>query len=259
MTWNLDNKNQIRQHIVKRNYRIKAKAALFMPAESCLCVKEALKQRSINTATDMLIVDRDRATLYQAYENLLRLGWVDNKIFMYCGNVEDSQLSFFENSSGLSSKRLLDFVYIDSCGELSNKMLAFIQRLSHLYINKNATLSFTFMDFWRSNPSMRENGLDLVINGYNNRQHLFNKGEYIPITTINKLCKEPDVIWSSKIQNQLAILGHLYQALPLHYYQQCIASYKNSAISIPMIALRFEHYQLFDNETFYNVPCDLGY
>lgn len=149
--WNDSSKQVLRPFIVKSERGKPAAGAMFMPAETCYCVQEALKQGSINLQTKLLIIDRDRHTLSLAYHKLVEMGFDQDSIYMYCGNLQDSGISEYENASGETYKGMIEFIYLDTCGELTQSMFRFISGLYHYkQVCKGCTISFTFSNAERA-------------------------------------------------------------------------------------------------------------
>lgn len=143
--WNDSSKRILRPFIVRSARKAAAKAAIFMPADTCYCVQEALKQGSINLQTKLLIIDRNRATLGRAYDKLVSMGFDQDEIYMFVGNLKESAIERFENSEGKTCKSKIEFIYLDTCGELTESMFKFLSFfLSNPLICPKCTLAFTF-------------------------------------------------------------------------------------------------------------------
>lgn len=147
--WNDSVKKSIRPSILRNRRQSPAKRALFMPAHTAFCVKEALRQRTIDQDTKLVIVDRDSATLRAGGEKCERMGF--NFVQPYCGDIKD----FLYRADDLFTNRegQFDFAYLDTCSEMTG---SFYQSLRQFFRggnfcrNENSSFAYTFTTACRS-------------------------------------------------------------------------------------------------------------
>jgi hypothetical protein len=144
-TWNDSVKKSIRPHIVAPTGRV-ATWALFMPAETAHCVREALKQGTIDEGTHLVLVDRNAQTLAKAVDVCEDMGF--GRITAMRGEV-----GALLTKMAREQTFLFDFVYLDVCGELTPGIRNGIR---DLYISgslqDDAVIAFTFMTACRRYP-----------------------------------------------------------------------------------------------------------
>lgn len=257
--WNDSSKQVLRPYIVKREWGKAAKAAIFMPADTCFCVTEALKQGSITVETKLLIIDRDRATLYTAYEKLVEMGFDQDNIYFFCGNLQDSSIEKFENCSGDKCNECISFIYLDTCGELTESAYRFIRELmKNKQICKECTLAFTFSSANRSESAAC---LQWAIScGGTIEKQYFDKDtdvqwkkEVLDNTKKFSVHKEAAFRCSMINSTLLKIIGKTHMLA-------IGRGYKEKGRSVPMFTARYEpkrltHFRKYDRL----VPKNLGY
>lgn len=257
--WNDSSKQVLRPFIVKSERGKPAAGAMFMPAETCYCVQEALKQGSINLQTKLLIIDRDRHTLNLAYHKLTEMGFDQDSIYMYCGNLQDSGISEYENASGESYKGMIEFIYLDTCGELTQEMYRFISGLYHYkQVCKGCTISFTFSNANRSASAIILQ--DGIACGGSIDKLWFDSEPHYNKSVLNnrKFFATPEqggaAFRCSMINSTLLkIIGKTHKLV-------IGRAYKEQGISVPMFTARYEPKQAIKNVRKYSkVPMNLGY
>lgn len=112
-----------------------------MPAEECLCIKEALKQGTIDLDTHILAIDRDYKVCNKIREELTKLGF--NHLDVYNGKLENSG-SWLE----YKGKGKIDYAFFDCCGECREDILDALI-LNNTLFKKGAYIAFTFQAFTR--------------------------------------------------------------------------------------------------------------
>jgi hypothetical protein len=136
--WDIDGKQSIRRAVTK-NYRTNevAKEAGFLPAEHCLCIKEAMKNGTIDQGTKLFLFDRSEKVLLKAKAECYRLGFLKVEIFK--GDALDS-IEFLLDAKNFHP----DFVFLDLCGQYSAKIQQVMSRLLKL-----CPVSLTVMPYFR--------------------------------------------------------------------------------------------------------------
>lgn len=237
--WNDSSKQVLRPFIVKSERGKPAAGAMFMPAETCYCVQEALKQGSINLQTKLLIIDRDRHTLSLAYHKLVEMGFDQDSIYMYCGNLQDSGISEYENASGETYKGMIEFIYLDTCGELTREMFRFISGLYHYkQVCKGCTISFTFSNAERAS-----------------REFLWGKQTSAARLRPQLFADNIDVGARCAVINKklLKIIGNTHNLV-------IGRAYKEQGPSVPMFTARYEPKACnIPRNAYKKVPMNLGY
>lgn len=136
--WDIDGKQSIRR-VVTKNHRTNevAKEAGFLPAEHCLCIKEALKNGTIDQGTKLFLFDRSEKVLVTAKKECHRLGFLKVEIFK--GDALDS-IEFLLDVKNFHP----DFVFLDLCGQYSQRIQQVMNRLLKL-----CPVSLTVMPYFR--------------------------------------------------------------------------------------------------------------
>lgn len=257
--WNDSSKQVLRPFIVKSERGKAATGAMFMPAETCYCVQEALKQGSINLQTKLLIIDRDRHTLSLAYHKLIEMGFDQDSIYMYCGNLQDSGISEYENASGETYKGMIEFIYLDTCGELTEDMYRFISAIYHYkQVCKGCTIAFTFSNVNRS-VSAACLQWAIACGGTINKQYFSKEPTYKKSVLNNsKFFATPEqgeAAWRCSMINStlLKIIGKTHKLVVGR-------AYKEQGISVPMFTARYEPKTCnIPRNAYKKVPMNLGY
>jgi hypothetical protein len=259
--WNDSSKKIIRPYIVKRESGKVAKAAIFMPADTCLCVSEALAQGTINCESKLLIVDRNRAVLGRAFDKLVEMGFHQDEIYMFCGNLQDCSIEQFHNSSGKSCNECIGFIYLDTCSELTESTYKFIKKfLKDPNICKQCTIAFTFSNAERASR-------DFLWGIAKTKDKFFSN-------KVDKDCAKFFDFSNDKIDNPSDMGGKkYYTALRCSMINNALnkiigkthmlavgRGYKEQGPSVPMFTARYEpkritHFRKYDKL----VPKNLGY
>jgi len=271
--WNDSSKQVLRPFIVKSERGKPAAGAMFMPAETCYCVQEALKQGSINLQTKLLIIDRDRHTLSLAYHKLTEMGFDQDSIYMYCGNLQDSGISEYKNASGESYKGMIEFIYLDTCGELTQSMYRFISGIYHYkQVCKGCTISFTFSNAERASGEFLW-GLAGKYTKKNNNA-FSNKvdndvNRFVDLTqerknnTVYFADREPVYYAGKRYYTGLrsSIINYAILKIIGKTHKLVVGrAYKEQGISVPMFTARYEPKTCnIPRNAYKKVPMNLGY
>ena len=145
--WNQEIKNVVRKELLKK--RGKAfRTALFMPAETAYCVEEAKHSGLIDSQTELILVDRDATTLSLGYCRCVDdLDHQENWIQLRRGKVEDVLRWLRPKDVAVTDGwcNYLEFLYLDTCGELSPIMVDSLKvAVKNKVITNKTTIAFTF-------------------------------------------------------------------------------------------------------------------
>lgn len=134
-------KKEIRKKVIATKKRNTAKIAVFMPAAECLCIREGLRQGTIDKNTLILAIDRDPQVCQQIRWTLFLLGFTKYQI--YCGNLENSGYWLKQHGKGQ-----IDYAFFDCCGECREAILEELA-VQYKLFKKGADVAFTFTAFTR--------------------------------------------------------------------------------------------------------------
>jgi hypothetical protein len=137
-------KNLIRTALFRLAKRV-SKCALLMPSIEMLDIKELLKKRVLNRKTFIFIIEKNRY-IADSLEYQLE-GLFDNKPHIHRGTLESFDFRVIQEKAGAGAK--LDFVYLDTCGNLLQDLYPLIYNLPK-FCTANAFLAFTFATVHRS-------------------------------------------------------------------------------------------------------------
>ena len=151
--WDVEQKNAIRKELMKRCTKKKpANVALFLPAHSCLCVKEALNAGLIDQWTQIIAIERKADVAKEMEENLQKLGITNYTII----RKELVKVKLEE----LLQHGKIDFAYLDTCCHLSPIMQEWIDKVYSQSVHGMTVSAFTFINSdrnqWYNNEETRE-------------------------------------------------------------------------------------------------------
>jgi hypothetical protein len=146
-TWDQKVKNVVRKEVLKERGN-SVKTALFMPADTAYCVEEAKNSGLINDETELILVDKDSTTLSLGYNRCVDgLGHQDDWIQLRRGKVEDVLRDLRPENVAVTDGwcDYLEFLYLDTCGELSPTMVDSLEiAAKNKVITEKTTIAFTF-------------------------------------------------------------------------------------------------------------------
>jgi len=145
--WDQKIKNVVRKQLLKKRGR-PFRTALFMPANTAYCVEEAKNSGMINDETELILVDRDSTTLSLGYHRCVEvLDHEEDWTQLRRGKVEDVLRYLRPDDVAVTDGwcDYLEFLYLDTCGELSPTMVdALKTAVENKVITEKTTIAFTF-------------------------------------------------------------------------------------------------------------------
>jgi len=157
-TWGGRGKNGARSSVVSLAKPKAAKAALFFPGHSCLCVEEARRQGTIDKDTFIVVVERD-----PAIAKVIRRKMRNFDYHLHVGEVTTMDLS------SVLGRRRINFAFFDFCGQLTSEIASWISKQTDVFA-KGAHVAFTFsMSVW-SNKFLRQAEEELGAGRYSQLQ-----------------------------------------------------------------------------------------
>ena len=121
-----------------------AKTAVFLPSDSCLCLKLAIDKKKINKNTFIIAVEKDYKKV-KIIENFLKSNF--KNYYMHHGEIHQLNIDKF----------IIDRAYFDFCGQISDNIIDFLNKINI----DDAELSFTF------HIAIRNNKLINILNSLN--------------------------------------------------------------------------------------------
>jgi hypothetical protein len=150
-TFNREIKNLVRKALLRLKRRV-SKCALLMPSYEMLDIKALIGKKEFNRHTFVFAIEENKY-IADALEH--QLGKYFDHYFVYRGRLENFDFRMIKEKAG----RKLDFVYLDTCGNLRQDLYQLIYDLPK-FCTANAFLAFTFsavarknVDFFGSNWS----------------------------------------------------------------------------------------------------------
>jgi hypothetical protein len=147
-SWTQDVKAEIRRQLMKssKNGGFVAKVALMMPAQTCLCVKEALKFGIFDKSTFIIAIEKEKEAVPLIEKELKRLGFLNFVVIRKeMVNINEKYLLNFINFEEL------DYVYLDLMGTPSNSNEKWFENVLSRFINFKTQVAVTFMNADRTN------------------------------------------------------------------------------------------------------------
>jgi len=135
-----DVKKIVRTKMVRTPTKTPAKIAVFMPAEECLCIKEALWQGTIDRNTTIIAIDRSRYTCQIIREVLTESGF--ENFFIINRQLKNASKLLYKYGKGK-----IDYAFFDCCGEFTEDTADMLCQKK--LFAKTAYVAFTFMAFSR--------------------------------------------------------------------------------------------------------------
>tara|TARA_R110000824_G_scaffold226927_1_gene414737 strand:- start:485 stop:1204 length:720 start_codon:yes stop_codon:yes gene_type:complete len=136
--WDIEGKKSVRRVVTKNHTTDEvAKEAGFLPAENCLCIKEAMKNGTIDLGTKLFLFDDKQSVLDKAKAECNRLGFF--KVETFKGDALDS-IDFLLDANNFKP----DFVFLDLCGQYSQRISEVLNRLAKL-----CPVALTIMPYYR--------------------------------------------------------------------------------------------------------------
>ena len=115
--WNNTAKNEARNTVLSTDRKFKS--ILMLPGDQCLDVRQMLEEGSISLDTHVTVVERDPDILKNIQKTFKGLG-ITNTLFLN------------EELVDVNLTRIYDFMYLDTCSELTLKLLSFLVKLTQL-------------------------------------------------------------------------------------------------------------------------------
>ena len=145
MSWKFEAKDIMREMLTENRTDTVATVAGFLPAETALCVIDALAQGTIDLDTHLWLFDYKWSTLEKARKILIDLGFT--KINMASGNA-------CENITHLCQMGAVrfDYLFLDLCGEFNEAAANAIKTASK--VNKDVIIAVT-VTAWSRLPANR--------------------------------------------------------------------------------------------------------
>lgn len=113
--WNNPAKNEARNVVLST--KRKFKSILMLPGDQCLDVRQMLEEGSINLDTHITVVERDPEIFLNIDKTIKNLGF--NSVHMMNTELTSADLG----------DRVYDFMYLDTCSELTLRMVSWLVRL----------------------------------------------------------------------------------------------------------------------------------
>jgi len=135
--WNYKNKNRMRSLAVEYKGKT-AECALMLPGIELRCVKEALKNRTINKKTFLVAVEGDKIVAEKIRKRLIGLGFKEKNF-----HIHDKVIDKLKLSKVLDGKKI-DFVFADYCGLLSEEIAYWTGIELNNNLEKKWRAGFTF-------------------------------------------------------------------------------------------------------------------
>tara|TARA_Y100001938_G_scaffold137246_1_gene201164 strand:+ start:690 stop:1505 length:816 start_codon:yes stop_codon:yes gene_type:complete len=144
--WDQTVKTGVRAKLLQKR-GVAFQSALFMPADTAYCVEEAKNSGMIDDETELILVDKDSTTLSLGYDRCVdALDHNDEYIQLRHGKVEDALKELrLDDVAVHDDCHCLEFLYLDTCGELSPTMVdALKTAVENKVITEKTTIAFTF-------------------------------------------------------------------------------------------------------------------
>lgn len=145
MSWKFEAKDIMREMLTENRTDTVATVAGFLPAETALCVIDALAQGTIDLDTHLWLFDYKWSTLEKARKILIDLGFT--KINMASGNACENIMHLCQ----MGAVRF-DYLFLDLCGEFNEAAANAIGAVSKA--NKEAVIAVT-VTAWSRLPANR--------------------------------------------------------------------------------------------------------
>lgn len=113
--WNNPAKNEARNIVLSTKRRFKS--ILMLPGDQCLDVRQMLEEGSINLDTHITVIERDPEIFLNIDKTIKKLGF--NSIHMMNTELTSADLG----------DRVYDFMYLDTCSELTLRMVSWLVKL----------------------------------------------------------------------------------------------------------------------------------
>ena len=143
-TWNVKEKNTVRSLVCKKT-RKPYRNVLLLPGKSSLDIKKMLENGSIDSNTNILAVERDPEVCKKIHKFLSsKAKKKEIKSFQIFAN----ELHFLPLQGGED----LDFVYLDTCGQLNAKVLSWLATIVQIpgVFAPNAKIYLAFSQYYRT-------------------------------------------------------------------------------------------------------------
>ena len=139
--WNGAQKESARVFAVRSDKKTPAKTYLCLPGSGCKCVREALKQGTIDADTFVIAVERDPETA-DLIETQLNSLVKDYHLHRDVVNTLDLK--------EVLQDRRIDFAFLDLCGSLDMKLAHWMYGLKDVFTT-NAVVAYTYSILGRNN------------------------------------------------------------------------------------------------------------
>jgi len=137
LEWNGDYKNEMRTDLFDQfNTTLPFKCCLMLPAATCLCVKEGIKNGKIDENTFIVAIERDGSKLTELEDTLKEIGIKNYKIF----HKKLDQLYKTD-----IAPYTFDLVYLDACGQYTSAIRRVIRDVIFPRCIKNLNFAATFL------------------------------------------------------------------------------------------------------------------
>jgi len=232
--WNGEMKEAARSLAVRSDKKNPAKVYLGLPGSGCKCVREALKQGTIDADTFVIAVERDPETA-DLIETQLN------------GLVKDYHLHRDTittlNIDTVLQDRKVDFAFLDFCGSLYNELAQWLVDQRHIFTD-DAQVAFTFSICPRASSFM------------NKAKAIFKWFFTLDMCEFKMLAKSVDkqlrrkarFIYGSDNGYRFATVASAYAILSLGYHVE-ITNCDEYCDTSPMIMVKF---RISDNEVTIN-------
>jgi hypothetical protein len=155
MRWNFDTKNEVRDIALRR--KTPAKAAILLPGENQLCLRQGVKSGLFDPRKTKLICIDDSPSFAAKIKRVAhRLGFTNDTCFVFAGKADrltrQMMMNFFDG-------RKVDFAFLDFCGQLTRELARWIGHECRDIFEKDSCVSYTFsLPVW--NPSLYITSID---------------------------------------------------------------------------------------------------
>lgn len=155
-TWNIKEKNTVRNLVCKKT-RSPYKHVLLLPGKSSLDIKALLKNGCIDKNTSILAVERDPEA--------------GQKIHKYLENaVKSKKIKSFDifpdelHRLPLNGGENIDFMYLDTCGQLNAKVIGWLATVSQLkdVFDPNCKIYLAFSQYYRQGSKLVEDYMQFL-------------------------------------------------------------------------------------------------
>jgi len=200
-----------------------SKVALFLPGNSCLCVRTALAQGTIDEDTFIIAIEQDKKTA-----NVIRrqLKTLVKRFHLHVGPIIETHLPDF-----IGNKKI-DFAFLDFCGNLDIKLVQWLLYQSGSF-SVGAQVAFTFCTLGRANNFIKETEWEL------NRKH---KWLGIKKSIDNQLSAAYSTVlfrYGSENRFRIPTITAIWAILSCHFKTR-VSSCIEYCDSSPMIMVKFD-------------------